>query len=235
MSDQLLNASTTQCRSEVPGIECPEPNVNTANLGVSHATRHQPEEAYTSERCDRTPAVDDFLSAPGLHKMLPLYDAKRTCDSEDSERLEREWWLLSGSWRRRVSSPGWPAYTLMWQSGCHVPCLLCCFRPRSSGRGGRCCGFDSHQLDCVCSFVLLFLIFLFSYSLFSYFLSFIFIFSSFHLSSFILPCFYIHIIIFTDSHVFKKNAAHVNSMHSVRKMFHRTEGIWSDPGIFWAG
>jgi hypothetical protein len=30
----------------------------------------------------------------------------------------------------------------------------------------------------------------------------------------------------------KQHAARMNSMHSVRKMFHRTEGVRSDPGIF---
>jgi hypothetical protein len=29
-----------------------------------------------------------------------------------------------------------------------------------------------------------------------------------------------------------KNAAHMNSMHSVRMMFHRTEGVSSEPDIF---
>jgi hypothetical protein len=55
--------------------------------------------------------------------------------------------------------------------------------------------------------------FLFAYFLFAYFH--IFIFASLILS-------YLHIF---------KNAAHMNSMHRVSKMFHRTEGIASESGI----
>jgi hypothetical protein len=77
--------------------------------------------------------------------------------------------------------------------------------------GSRVCGFDSHQLNCVL--------------LLSYF----FLFSSFlvHLIIFLY-------FIFPYSHIrmFSKNVAHMNNIHSVRKMFHRTEGVWSDSGIF---
>jgi hypothetical protein len=47
-----------------------------------------------------------------------------------------------------------------------------------------------------------------------------FFFSYFHLSSDHISIF--HILIFAYSQIFK-NAAHINSIHSVRKMFHRTE------------
>jgi hypothetical protein len=32
--------------------------------------------------------------------------------------------------------------------------------------------------------------------------------------------------------IFSKNAAHMNNMHSLRKMFHKTKGVSSEPGIF---
>jgi hypothetical protein len=84
------------------------------------------------------------------------------------------------------------------------------------GKGDRCRGFDSDQLNCAFS------CFLFSYFLFSFFLflSFpLFIFSLFHLSSY-------HICIFADLHIciFQKKAVPMNSMHSVMKMDDRTEG-----------
>jgi hypothetical protein len=42
---------------------------------------------------------------------------------------------------------------------------------------------------------------------------------------------YLHI---SYLHVFK-NAALMNSMHSIRMVVHTTEGASSDPGIFWVG
>jgi predicted CDP-diglyceride synthetase/phosphatidate cytidylyltransferase len=78
--------------------------------------------------------------------------------------------------------------------------------------------------------VLFFFLFSFFCSLFSYFL--IFIVSSFILSSY-HPIIFVYFILnfaycichiaYFILHIFK-NAARINSMHSVRKMFHRTEG-----------
>jgi hypothetical protein len=84
--------------------------------------------------------------------------------------------------------------------GTCVRCCKCC-----SGRG-----FDSHQLNYAFSY---FLIFLFSYFLIFLFSCFPISFFSFF-SSFIRSYLYIYTF---------QNAARTNSMHSVRKMFHRTE------------
>jgi hypothetical protein len=82
---------------------------------------------------------------------------------------------------------------------------------------GRDRGFDSYQLKCAFSF--------------SYFL--IFIFSSFLRSSDHPIIFQYFIFDMSDLifHVFK-NAVLMNSVHSVRKMFHRTEVVSSEPMIF---
>jgi hypothetical protein len=67
----------------------------------------------------------------------------------------------------------------------------------------------------------------------------IFLFSYFHLflfprSSYPISKFYIHI--FTSSHIrmFFKKAVSINSMHSVRKVFHRREGGMKRARHFWA-
>jgi hypothetical protein len=72
--------------------------------------------------------------------------------------------------------------------------------------GGRYRGFDSHHLNC--AFFLIFLV--------AYLVIFIFAFlplSSYHIS-------YLHI---SYLHI-SKNAARVNGMHFVSKIFHRIEG-----------
>jgi hypothetical protein len=82
--------------------------------------------------------------------------------------------------------------------------------------GGRCYGFESHQLNRLSSFSY-FHIFIFSYFH-------IFIFSYFHLSSYHISRFQSRIFIYSHVHIFSKNTAHMNSMHSIRKIFHITEG-----------
>jgi hypothetical protein len=80
--------------------------------------------------------------------------------------------------------------------------------------GGTVCGFNSYQLNCVLLLSYFFLIFIFSSAHLLIFPR-----SSYHISIFhILISSYSHISIFSYSHVFK-NAAHMNSLHSVKKMF----------------
>jgi hypothetical protein len=88
-----------------------------------------------------------------------------------------------------------------------------------------------------CYFVILlcsYFVILFCFYVFM-FLCFIFLFSYFHLSSFILSYFNVSYLMFYISYfIFSENATRMSNMHSVTKMFRRTEGIWSEPGIFWA-
>jgi hypothetical protein len=88
-------------------------------------------------------------------------------------------------------------------------------------RCGKVAGSIHINSAAVCFFLI------FEFSAFRFF-----IFSFFSLSYFYMSYSYIHISTYSHIPMFSKNAALMNSMHSVRKMVHNTEGVWSEPGIF---